>query len=66
MSGCYGNGIWSHKLFEVKLFLPPQGSGPGGGTPNFPRVKKKYRMVVSLVCENFLDLMKLGALGGPG
>ena len=50
--------------------LPPQGSGPEagtrGGTPNFPRVKKKYRIVVLLECENFLDLMKLGAHDGPG
>ena len=44
--------------------LPPQGTR--GGTPNFLHVKKKYRIVVPLVCENFLDLMKLGAHGGPG
>ena len=30
------------------------------------RVKKKYRIVVLLVSENFLDLMKLGAHCGPG
>ena len=34
--------------------------------PNVPRVKKKYRIIVLLVHENFLDLMKLGAHGGPG
>ena len=34
--------------------------------PNVPRVKKKYRIIVLLVCENFLDLMKLGAHGGLG
>ena len=32
---------------------------------NIPRVKKKYRIVVLLVCH-FLDLMNLGAHGGPG
>ena len=31
-----------------------------------PRVKKKYRIVELFVCENFLDLMELGAQGGPG
>ena len=43
--------------------LPPQGSGPEAGNPrrhpNVPRVNKKYRMVVVLVCENFLDLTKI-------
>ena len=34
--------------------------------PNVPRVKEKYRIVVLLVCEHFLDLMKLGAHCGPG
>ena len=48
--------------------LPPQGSGGRNSRrqPNIPRVKKKYRIVAVLVCENFLDLMKLGAHGGLG
>ena len=51
---------------DIHKFLPPKGSSPEAGRrprrhPNVPRVKKKYRIVVVLVCENFLDLMKLGA-----
>ena len=54
-------------------WLPPQGSGLWAGEgrnprrdPNDPRVKKKYRIVVLLECENFLDLMKLGPHCAPG
>ena len=62
--------LWLAMRIFLSGFLPPQGSGPEagirGGTPNVPRVKKKYRIGVLLVWENFLDLMKLGAQGGPG
>ena len=48
-------------MSEFPHSLPPQGSGlwagTRGGTPNFPRIKKKCRIVVLLVCENFLDLL---------
>ena len=37
-------------------------AGTQGGTPTFPRLKKKYIIVILLVC----DLMKLGAHGSPG
>ena len=39
----------------------PVWAGTRGGTPYFPRVKKKYGIVL-LVCENFLELTKLGDL----
>ena len=45
---------------DIHKFLPEAGRRPRRH-PNVPRVKKKYRIVVVLVCENFLDLMKLGA-----
>ena len=54
-------------MFEL---VAPAGFRPEAGTRGdtlmSPRVKKKYRIVVLLVCQNFLDLMKLGAHGGPG
>ena len=59
-----------HYEVAVSTFCCPAGFRPRGRNPrrhpNVPRVKKKYRIVVLLVCENFLHLMKLGALGGPG
>jgi len=62
----YGRGVDKSEVKSGCPLLPPQGSGLRGGTPNVPSVKKKYLIVVLLVCENFLDLMKLGAHGGPG
>ena len=56
-------------MFWLCLIAPagfrPRGQNPRRH-PNVLRVKKKYRIVVLLVYENFPDLTKLGAHGGPG
>ena len=57
-------------IIIIIIIIAPAGFRPRDRNPrrhpNVPRVKKKCRIVIVLVCEHFLDLMKLGAHGGSG